>query len=944
MKKHCTLKIVDCKLKFLHSAICIFAFCILLFPSLAFAADPEDVDEMMARKARRTSASWPTAQLEDRNNHFIWQPETFMYKDIQTGHEVWKLSDTNGAVNYYHNDITLPVWSADGRRLAFGSVRPTSAFNNYQSWNNRYSIILMFSDANGRFLRPAPNAPNRAVGSYSVFWSPQIPDTYYAMGSNSLGSSAQGGVLYKAVLSDLDLQRGELVRDYPMAGSGVYLDVVSISPDGKRVMVRDRAASPYNLLPTTVFPEGTAHRDAANGYSYYRGPGMSAYQDTPSTFNYAHADTYRLIGPNGHRWFTVVSGSHCHWYLNTVGSAPDGGPLYTDGTGEIVPASGCTPNPFIIPYMSHNAPDNWGQYSVFSSVDANPIGPGVWDLENNVWVVRTFGGGASHHDWHGFTDWTASSRGTGGDGGCQAEGYVNNDRYIADRLYAQIFNQANSQITVAYTHTLFNDNGCYSGQYNGLTRPGQSPDGTKIAFTSTFLNPKTGTTDSQSDIFWAVAMYPFPPTSLEVAANNGVEIRWLPAKYTDRTWTNGEELFAREIKQYHLWRAPSAQGPWDVVQTISAEYANDTFTNTLKPRFNGSWVNSSNKISIGDNPGAGTWYYALTSEEWSGLESQTLSQIVGVQVSGSGVTEIGRTNGIAGFWTTKPQAPMFTRDTDPASGYPRLAWADQGDTSKIRYYNIYYSDAGDPQAIQQHRIASLPVGTNTYLDWLAGSNPHYGVTAVDRYGNESDINVNATGNLAPRVRAGDDQILTLPVLAAQINGQVTEEETYTASWSQVRGPQGVTFDNAGALSTIAHFPGVGVYVLRLTTNDGTYTTFDEVQITIRDVTTPPGQPAPDQPFSPDAKLITFVTNVISPKYGDKIEMRVNHKGGDLRIDILNRKGDLVITLAEGSSVAGLYTFTWMGQNKDGKKVASGTYLLKVQSGDQITTGKLAVMK
>ncbi len=67
-----------------------------------------------------------------------------------------------------------------------------------------------------------------------------------------------------------------------------------------------------------------------------------------------------------------------------------------------------------------------------------------------------------------------------------------------------------------------------------------------------------------------------------------------------------------------------------------------------------------------------------------------------------------------------------------------LSWKEPVD-SKIRYYNIYYSSNGMPTIDPRYRIASPPVGTKFYSDWLADmSKPgYYKVTSVDRYGNES---------------------------------------------------------------------------------------------------------------------------------------------------------------------------------------------------------------
>ena len=148
------------------------------------------------------------------------------------------------------------------------------------------------------------------------------------------------------------------------------------------------------------------------------------------------------------------------------------------------------------------------------------------------------------------------------------------------------------------------------------------------------------------------------------------------------------------------------------------------------------------KLEFIDRLAKGTWYYAMTSEEWSGLESDRLSEVLEVKLNGRGITTkvVGKP-GQKGFWK---QAPLmwpadFKARKGESSGHFELSWKEPR-SDKIRYYNLYYSADAPPEAKQSSRIASLPVGTNRYLDWLADPNvesPHYAITAVDRHGNES---------------------------------------------------------------------------------------------------------------------------------------------------------------------------------------------------------------
>ncbi len=92
-------------------------------------------------------------------------------------------------------------------------------------------------------------------------------------------------------------------------------------------------------------------------------------------------------------------------------------------------------------------------------------------------------------------------------------------------------------------------------------------------------------------------------------------------------------------------------------------------------------------------------------------------------------------------------------------------------------------------------------------------------------------------NLPPVVDAGPDQNVALPT-GANLDGTVSDDGrpdppgAVTTNWSKVSGPGSVTFGDATAVDTTANFSSVGVYVLRLTADDGQLTASDEVTVTV----------------------------------------------------------------------------------------------------------------
>jgi hypothetical protein len=95
----------------------------------------------------------------------------------------------------------------------------------------------------------------------------------------------------------------------------------------------------------------------------------------------------------------------------------------------------------------------------------------------------------------------------------------------------------------------------------------------------------------------------------------------------------------------------------------------------------------------------------------------------------------------------------------------------------------------------------------------------------------------ATGNRAPSVNAGANQVATVGV-PITLNGTATDDGlpnppgAVTTTWSQVSGPGSVTFGNANAANSTATFDTAGVYVLRLIANDGQSQVAGDMSVTV----------------------------------------------------------------------------------------------------------------
>ncbi len=92
-----------------------------------------------------------------------------------------------------------------------------------------------------------------------------------------------------------------------------------------------------------------------------------------------------------------------------------------------------------------------------------------------------------------------------------------------------------------------------------------------------------------------------------------------------------------------------------------------------------------------------------------------------------------------------------------------------------------------------------------------------------------------TPNLGPTVLAGVDRYVSMPgktYLRGQANDDGKPNPKLATAWSKASGPGTVTFDDSGALRTSASFSKPGVYVIRLTANDGELKTSSDLKVTV----------------------------------------------------------------------------------------------------------------
>ncbi|MFL6137942.1 MAG: beta strand repeat-containing protein, partial [Frankiaceae bacterium] len=160
------------------------------------------------------------------------------------------------------------------------------------------------------------------------------------------------------------------------------------------------------------------------------------------------------------------------------------------------------------------------------------------------------------------------------------------------------------------------------------------------------------------------------------------------------------------------------------------------------------------------------------------------------------------------------------------------------------------SDNGSIASLTVQNVPAAFTGTVT-IDGPASATPgrvHIGTAGpagdytitlrtTDNCGLVTDASLALTVNGAPTVDAGSAQTVGIAT-GATLAGSVTDDgrapgnSTPTALWSKDSGPGTVTFADASSPTTHADFSVAGVYVLRLTGDDGQLTSSDTVQITV----------------------------------------------------------------------------------------------------------------
>ncbi|HEU0246267.1 MAG TPA: cadherin domain-containing protein [Gaiellaceae bacterium] len=167
---------------------------------------------------------------------------------------------------------------------------------------------------------------------------------------------------------------------------------------------------------------------------------------------------------------------------------------------------------------------------------------------------------------------------------------------------------------------------------------------------------------------------------------------------------------------------------------------------------------------------------------------------------------------------TTPPAPIIVETTTSGT---LVRVIDASASGAFKPAGLAYAPASDGSAVKRFYIVDRGVDNNNDPNAVDGKLYELTTPPAD-----------PPANLPPTVDAGSDQSVALPA-SASLDGTVTDDglpAPFTTIWTQVSGPSTVVFGSPNAEDTTAGVTVAGVYVVRLTANDGQFSASDDVTL------------------------------------------------------------------------------------------------------------------
>ncbi|MBM4078588.1 MAG: fibronectin type III domain-containing protein, partial [Planctomycetes bacterium] len=540
----------------------------------------QGLEETTARIPRLKSKPFEALITQDSG----YQPEMLIFRDVDTGAEVWSL--TREECRDLANIERRCPWNCDGSIISMKGNRAFRAPDGKivrNNWDGYSYLMRGDGSAPCRFFVTNPDGSRGEINEKFNTWDRRDPRSLYFAAvktgdsyrswSRETAKDAEMWFVRVRVGDDLKANKVEPLCQFPNSRRKF---IQNISDDNK-LCIQDINGENMQDMPNFYVVDLT------------RKPGEPG-------FLRAHPLAYGITGVAGHdpnneyrvHGITISrDGKTVSWNYGSM-TAP-GEPIVfsvPSGSLDATPTAWRRETDEWGQYMSH--PDSWrdGRSAYFGGPSDKlkaagiPGGWGIWvRVPGKPPAYTGVGASGGHITWCGNDpDWFFANVSR------PEKGW---DTPIKGMIVA---GKADGSALKTLCNPHDRRRGGKAG-YDAIPRAIQSPDATKCWFHSSMLMPSDEFTGS----FIAVFRRPHPPGELRMAQRaKGMELRWTP------------HAVSREVRGYRVYRA---EGDGAFVEL------------TREPVSGASFVD-------GAALAGKTYRYAVTAEEWCGLESDVTSNAI----------------------------------------------------------------------------------------------------------------------------------------------------------------------------------------------------------------------------------------------------------------------------------------------------------------------------
>lgn len=695
-------------------------------------------------------ASKPLTKISSGNTPFFstWQPEQLIFQSTNAAASAIEeqFVEFDNAVDGTQfpttagSEINRPAYSYDGKWFSWVSSRCNQAGGCGGGNTGQYiqnttgGGLKQISGGGGNFLPQGFNftydyhKPNLLVTSDSSDIDVLDLNTFPSTGPVSVATYT-----------------GTQIQTYSQVGGANYSQFQFRTPNsgGGCSPILTTCSSSVSIYDLTACESSVAANCAtiAGSWNSYLSTPCSSSGCTSPPLIVGYEDTGTQHCDNTATGDTVGTppNANCEWHFHDInmqrntsnsiflygqfGSTGEGIGFQTGGSGSgtvaLYPNTGTNAG-----YFSHPSFDWSGNLVSYSGSDVcQPSGHacgephsghGVWDTRQNKAVIYDNGLTVGHDAWDGFDENQVVFDGRGPTTPSLWSLFIAKAKWnVGSTTQFFIFNYG--------TRDIDNSGNLAFGLGYG---PSQSADGTKACETM-----KTSFSNANRFEGYCIVADPQPPVRARSTTTSAATIGWLAHPLN------------HETQAYHVYKQASCSGTWSRIADVNAVYLQST-----------EYTTTDSALATGQNA-----CYGVSSSEWNGNESHSLSNIVkltctaGTPCSALTAVNMQVGGGTVGFDVTAPAnatslAATLTRMTPPSAGSQNMQSSTGGSmTAGTYWFRNAYCNYSDYPATTAANLECTTAGTGASVvvpasglvlyDNATGNNDEaQGETAIPVYG------------------------------------------------------------------------------------------------------------------------------------------------------------------------------------------------------------------